>query len=325
MPYKYPTKKGWHVPKQKHKVRNWSEYNNALINRGRIDFWLSEDAIAKWYEPYTPNDGTGKPREFSDFAIMVCLEIRQVYHLTLRQTQGFVQSVFSMMQLDLKSPSYSALSKRLAQLKIPCPRYTQLDKLSDIPTVIAVDSTGLKRFGRDEWHQEKHKVLAKRSWRKLHLLVDENHMIHGCALTDRFTNDDRMVEPLLEQTKIKPDSAFMDGGYDSFGVYEHFDKNYPQTKVVIPPDKGAKISQENHEYRNENLRFIKNHGRMHWQRTQQYGKRNLSEMAIQRYKRILGPKLHSREFTRQKQEALIGTSILNKMTSLGMPDSQRRK
>ena len=150
-------------------------------------------------------------------------------------------------------------------------------------------------------------------------------MIHGCALTDRFTNDDRMVEPLLEQTKIKPDSAFMDGGYDSFGVYEHFDKQYPHTKVVIPPDKGAKISRDNHEYRNENLRFIKNHGRMHWQRTHQYGKRNLSEMAIQRYKRILGPKLHSREFTRQKQEALIGTSILNKMTSLGMPDSQRRK
>ena len=57
MPHKYATKKGWHVPKQKHKVRNWSEYNQALINRGRIDFWLSEDAIEKWHEPYTPNDG----------------------------------------------------------------------------------------------------------------------------------------------------------------------------------------------------------------------------------------------------------------------------
>lgn len=325
MPHKYATKKGWHVPKQKHKVRNWSEYNKALIHRGRVDFWLEEDAIRKWHEPYTPNDGTGKPREYSDFAIMTCLEIRQIYHLPLRQTEGFVNSIFTLMGLDLRAPSYSALSKRLGQLKIPCPRYTNQDKIPKVPEVIAVDSTGLKRFGRDEWHQEKHKVSGKRSWRKLHLLVDDGNIIHGCNLTNRFVNDDSMVKPLLEQTNIEANTVCMDGGYDSFDVYEHFDRKYPHMKVIIPPDKNARISCDNHEYRNENLRFIKNHGRMHWQRAHQYGKRNLSEMAIQRYKRILGPKLHSREFTRQKQEALIGTSILNKMTSLGMPDSQRRK
>ena len=325
MPFKYPTKKGWHVPKQKHRLRNWSEYNKALVNRGRIDFWLEESAIERWYEPYTPNDGTGKPRQYSDFAIIVCHEIRQVYHLTLRQTEGFVNSIFGLMGLDSKCPSYSILSKRLALLNTACPRYTEKDKVPDETAAIAIDSTGLKRFGRDEWHQERHKVSAKRSWRKLHLLVDDDHIIHGCALTDRFTSDDSMVEALLEQTKIEANSVFMDGGYDSLGIYEHFDRQYSHMKVVVPPDKDAVISQNNHEYRNDNLRFIKNHGRMHWQKTHQYGKRNLSEMAIQRYKRILGPKLHSREFTRQKQEALIGTSILNKMTSLGMPDSQRRK
>ena len=130
----------------------------------------------------------------------------------------------------------------------------------------------------------------------------------------------------LLSTAKSDSQAYLLPLYCLMGVRKQcLDKQYPNTKVVIPPDKGAKISRDNHEYRNENLRFIKNHGRMHWQRTHQYGKRNLSEMAIQRYKRILGPKLHSREFTRQKQEALIGTSILNKMTSLGMPDSQRRK
>lgn len=108
MPHKYATKKGWHVPKQKHKVRNWSEYDKALIKRGRIDFWIEEDAIKQWYEPYTLNDGTGKPREYSDFAIMTCLEIRQVYHLPLRQTEGFMNSIFTLMGLDLRAPSYSA-------------------------------------------------------------------------------------------------------------------------------------------------------------------------------------------------------------------------
>ena len=52
---------------------------------------------------------------------------------------------------------------------------------------------------------------------------------------------------------------------------------------------------------------------MEWQKRRDYGKRNNSELAIQRYKRILGNKLHAREFLRQQQESIIGYSILNKM------------
>jgi len=44
---------------------------------------------------------------------------------------------------------------------------------------------------------------------------------------------------------------------------------------------------------------------------------------MQRYQKILGDTLHAREFSRQKQEAMIGCGVLNKMTSLGMPASYR--
>jgi len=33
--------------------------------------------------------------------------------------------------------------------------------------------------------------------------------------------------------------------------------------------------------------------------------------------------MQSREMARQKQEAMIGCGILNKMTSIGMPESSR--
>lgn len=46
-------------------------------------------------------------------------------------------------------------------------------------------------------------------------------------------------------------------------------------------------------------------------------------LAIQRYKRILGDRLHARALSRQKNEAMIGCGILNKMTHLGMPASYR--
>jgi hypothetical protein len=53
---------------------------------------------------------------------------------------------------------------------------------------IAIDSTGLKRFGRDKWHQEKHRISANRSWRKLHIITDNNNVIQACDLTDKYSH-----------------------------------------------------------------------------------------------------------------------------------------
>ena len=75
--------------------------------------------------------------------------------------------------------------------------------------------------------------------------------------------------------------------------------------------------------RNRNLTEIKEDGRVAWQKNRRYGQRNLSELGVQRYQRILGDSLHAREFGRQQQEAMIACGILNKMTSLGMPHSYR--
>ena len=94
MPNKYANKKGWKVPKQKYKLTNWSEYNAALRRRGAIDVWLSEEAISQWHEKDRVYDGTGSPKLFSDFAIITCHELRQVYRLPLRQAHGFIDSLF---------------------------------------------------------------------------------------------------------------------------------------------------------------------------------------------------------------------------------------
>ena len=97
MPNKYPNKKGWNIPKQKYKVNNWPEYNNNLRRRGAIEIWINDEVIDNWYEKERVYDGTGTPKLFTDFAIMTCHEIRQVYRLPLRQCQGFINSVFNLM------------------------------------------------------------------------------------------------------------------------------------------------------------------------------------------------------------------------------------
>ena len=190
MPYKYPQEQGWDVPKQKYKLRNWNQYSNSLKDRGRIDLWLDKEAIDNWYEEDQENLGTGAPKQYTDFSIIVCHEIRQVYRLPLRQSEGFINSLFKIMGLNIQCPNYSVLSKRLAKLNIPCPRYSEKDTPDSDVAGMAIDSTGLKRFGRDEWHQEKHKVSAKRSWRKLHVYVDEGLSIQLCKfINKRLTID----------------------------------------------------------------------------------------------------------------------------------------
>ena len=324
MPNKYPEKKGWYVPKQKYKLSNWPEYNESLRRRGSIDVWLSPDAISQWYEKDRVYDGTGAPKRYSDFAIYTCHEIRLVYRLPLRQTQGFIDSLFRQMGIDLACPDYTVLSKQLADLGIKVPKYNlKKDQPDDTVHAIAIDSTGLKRFGRGEWHQENYELSSKASWRKLHLAINQDHYIEACVLTDRFSHDESQVKPLLEQIDEPIDHFSGDGAYDETPVYDAVIKHSPNADVVIPPRSGAVVSDKSAFQRNRNIVEIETNGRMQWQKAREYGRRNYSELGVQRYQRTFGDTMHARDFPRQQQEAMIASGALNKMTSLGMPQSHR--
>ena len=323
MPYKYLQEKGIKIKKQKYRLTNWSEYNASMKRRGDIEIWLSQEVIDSWHVCDRIYDGTGTPNLYSDKTILICHELRKVLKLPLRQTQGFIDSIFRIQELDIKCPDFGTLSRRLERLGLDTPRYKNHEKPEDDLAAIAIDSSGLKRFGRDEWHQEKHNVSAKRSWRKLHIAVNGNHYIVGNSLTDRFANDSQEIGGLLEQINSPIDHFTADGAYDENAVYEKVREYSPSVDVVIPPDRNAVYGDNNNEQRNRNILEIMLFGRMMWQRLRKYGKRNYSELAIQRYKRILGNTMQAREFIRQKQESIIGCGVLNKMTSLGMPKSYR--
>jgi len=150
------------------------EYNDALRHRGNIEIWIDDVAIKNWYERDRVYDGAGTPKLFSDFAILVCHEIRQVYKLPLRQCQGFINSIFKILQLPIQCPDYSCLSKRLSVLGIQSPRYTKTETSDGSIAAIAIDSTGLKRFGRDGWHARE-------------LSRQKNEALIGCGCLNKMT------------------------------------------------------------------------------------------------------------------------------------------
>jgi len=313
MPYKHNESHGNKFKKAKYKVENWAEYNESLRTRGDITIWLSDDAIAQWHPAMTGE--RGRPQEYSDIAIECCLMLRQVYSLPLRQTQGLARSLIHLMDVDISAPDYTTLSKRSISLELQ-----RLVDTIEPGSHVIVDSTGLKVYGKDEWHQEKHGVNAKRTWRKLHLGVDENHYIVACDLTDNSVGDTSALDGLLNQ--IDGLELLMgDGAYDAESAYESVLNKNPDAAIIIPPPKNAVEGNSSVDQRNEHTSFIKKHGRMAWQKMTEYGMRAYAELAMLRYKTIIGPKMKARKLPQQKTEAQVSVRVLNRMTGLGMPIS----
>ena len=77
--------------KTKYRVGNWADYDRSLVERGSITLWLSADAIDAWTPAATRQRGGQK--KFSDVAIETALTLRLVFHLPLRQAEGFLRSV----------------------------------------------------------------------------------------------------------------------------------------------------------------------------------------------------------------------------------------
>ena len=96
--------------KTKYRIRNWREYERGLRSRGDVTIWLSEDAIAAWIPP--KNGLRGGRRRYSNLATRTALTPRVVFGLPLRQTEGFLDSLLSLMSCDLKALDHTTLSRR---------------------------------------------------------------------------------------------------------------------------------------------------------------------------------------------------------------------
>ena len=100
----------------KYRVGNWSAYEQALVQRGDVTLWLSADATDAWRP--SPSGRPGAPKTFSDCAIETALTLRLVFRVPLRQAEGFLRSVLSLMGVDLEAPDHTTLSRRSQSLAV---------------------------------------------------------------------------------------------------------------------------------------------------------------------------------------------------------------
>jgi hypothetical protein len=134
-----PHKRPYRHPKYKtaYRVKNWREYEKSLRDRGDITLWISQEAIDAWTPPQTGKRGAQPV--YSDVAIETALTFRLLFHLALRQTEGFLGSLLRLMDLDLPCPDHTTLSRRNATVEVR----RQVDRAPQGPVDVIVDSTGV--------------------------------------------------------------------------------------------------------------------------------------------------------------------------------------
>ena len=295
---------------KRQKKVNWKSYNKELVKRGSISLWVDQKALDHWF---SHQSGPGFQKIYSDLTIELLLILRHRFSLTLRETQGFASSLLELMGLFLPVPNYSTLSRRANSLEV------QIRKKSSTKRSIhaVIDSTGLKVFGEGEWKVRQHGYSKRRTWRKLHLCIDEEtNEIMSSVLTENSFKDNEVFEDLIDAAEADIYQASGDGAYDARNCWEYCDKRNIQG--VFPPRVNAKIQVHGNSKappgsRDQHLRQIRELGKPIWKAMSGYSRRSLSETAMYRFKALFGDKLSSRNFNNQSTEAFIKCKILNLM------------
>jgi hypothetical protein len=296
------------------RVGNWRAYERALVSRGDVTLWFSPDARAAW--GVRPSGRPGGQQRFSDLAIETALTLRLVFHLPLRQTEGFVRSILTMMCAGLDAPDHTTLSRRSQTLDVAAPSLAAKG-----PLHMTVDSTGLSVMGEGEWAAAKHGGRGTRSWKKLHLGVDRSGVIVAHGLTEGTVDDAAVDIDLIGAAVGDIASVTADAAYDTVAFYEAASGRHAQ--VVVPPIMTARVSRHGPRptARDRTITDVETLGRRQWKKASGYHRQGRVENALFRYRSIIGDSLRARSVSGRDVEASLARRILNQMTSLGRPES----
>jgi hypothetical protein len=322
MPYPVKAARRHEFPKARYKVSNWCEYDRALQERGSLTVWVTPEAIAAWQAP--PAGRRGRSPYYSNLAIETGHLLRCAFGRPWRQTEGLLRSVVILLGVNLAIPDHTTFSRRSVDLSLTTPLPQKAE-----PVHVVIDSTGLKVYGAGEWQREKHGERGRRTWRKLHLAVNpESGEILASELTTNEIGDLTMTGPLLDQIAGPIASVMADGAYDGEPAYRAVAARQPSSPptVIIPPRATAVLGSTpdtEPSLRDRHIQMIQEKGRRGWERAVGYGKRSLVETVMFRYKTLIGPTLRARKFGAQQVEARMACAVINRMTQLGMPVSQR--
>jgi hypothetical protein len=255
MPHRHNVDRRHHIPKMSFKVQNRPACEAGLRRRGSLTLWIEDVALNEWQTV-----GQAGQARYANAAIQTSLMLRAAFKLPLRQTEGLMASVPTLMDLTISAPDHTTVSRRAVTLPMVQPASVPHGALH-----VLIDSTGLQVYGAGQWLEAKHGAKSRRKWRKLHLVVDAaSSMIVAQTLTDQDADDPSQVVPLLDQIDDPIVRVTADGAYDGAPTYQTIAAHGEGIEVVIPPRSTAVSSGEpgSPTQRDRHLQMITDRGRL---------------------------------------------------------------
>lgn len=205
----------------------------------------------------------GHPNTKRDGAIALIATVQALFNLAGRQTEGFLESLFALMGVELPVPDHSTLSRRFGKVEVEVPVTPSTGGIH-----VVVDSTGVKVYGEGEWKVRQHGVDKRRTWRKLHMGVNEaTGEIVAAVASSNNVSDDEVFGDILDGIEAEIEQVSGDGAYDKRKCYDEIEAR--GAKATIPPRKDAVKWQEDAQTgrehpRNQALERIESVGRQRW-------------------------------------------------------------
>ena len=289
--------------------RNWPKYNRNLIQRGSLTFFC-HPSVARELHRARKQTGSKRGRPpYPNQLIIILMLLKISYGLSYRACEGLATSLF--FTYAIRIPCYSTLCRSVRKLSASLPRLSKR-----LPRRLLLDSSGWKITGEGEWKVKIHGSSYRRSWVKVHLLVDsKTNEIIDLVLTPPYEADVTVAKLLLDKVSGNGTELIADGAYDS-GSFRK--QAYQQGTIVIvpPPKNGAKRSGPHMASRNEAIDIIALLGgdkvaRSLWGKISGYNHRVKAESAISRLKRLFSSTAFSRDPEAQLVELWLKAWLSN--------------
>lgn len=288
--------------------RNWPQYNANLVQRGSLSFFCHPSVIREIKKLRKRQPTRGRP-PYPNHLLLLLMLMKITYSLSYRSCEGMAISLF--MPYGINVPSYSSICRGVRRLVSVLPRLSKRK-----PHTCLIDASGFKISGEGEWKTKVHGSSYRRSWLKVHLVVDsDTNEIVDLIVTDSSQGDVTVGKKLLKRLPKSVRVLFADGAYDGFDFRQQAYND--GIKAIVPPPSNAQINDLVYlEERNDALRIISGLGgdrvaRCLWGKLVGYCNRVKAESAFSRLKRLFSGSVFSRNATSQIIEIWLKALLSN--------------
>ena len=292
--------------------KSWHDYNESLIERGRV--LIDLDFIRSSNEEINKmnKDKVGAPFQYSDNYIQFLAFLKIGFKIPYRTVQGIVRGLSEYVRIE--EIHFTHIRRRILRIK---PSVRDIDFDDDNPITLIVDASGLTISKKGDYIEDKWK-REKKEFVKLHISVDEkSKKVVSFRITKVNVHDTKKFGPLVKEavaSKYDIDKVYGDKAYDNRNNFNILDKINAEPAIKIR--KNASVRAKGCPLRRDEVILIRKLGYDGWKDLKDAGRRWIAEIVFSAIKRVFGEDLLSKKFSAQKIEAGLKIMLYNKYMAL---------